>query len=282
MSAADTLKKETTDEDIQYSSGSEEVSEEVSEVEQAATEAVVSPNQTVEVVQPVEPSKKNVTRKQRKKSAPTGVTDVADLTKVLNTAGQVIDTATKTIKDPQEPSEVIQEAQPTKVVQPIIEEGLKSVVQTGKKADGSNKNNPISLRLDAFYEFVRSKICTTFISHAKSDCILGFQVSLLTVMAKEKGKEVENIDVSRVDRGLMESYAELGRQAIGSTHTDLTADKHGGPIEQRRESEDEDKDYALGLRLDLNLAKLHGDVVLTRKYIYTDFTQLKNNAVLTT
>ncbi|EIM23391.1 hypothetical protein WALSEDRAFT_59588 [Wallemia mellicola CBS 633.66] len=91
-------------------------------------------------------------------------------------------------------------------------------------------------------------------------------------MAKEKGKEVENIDVSRVDRGLMESYAELGRQAIGSTHTDLTADKHGGPIEQRRESEDEDKDKddALGLRLDLNLdleiyikAKLHGDVVLT-------------------
>lgn len=49
------------------------------------------------------------------------------------------------------------------------------------------------------------------------------------------------------------SYAELGRQAIGSTHTDLTADKHGGPIEQRRESEDEGKDDALGLRLDLNL-----------------------------
>ncbi|TIB81213.1 hypothetical protein E3Q22_01265 [Wallemia mellicola] len=219
MSAADTLKKETTDEDIQYSSGSEEVSEEVSEVEQAATEAVVSPNQTVEVVQPVEPSKKNVTRKQRKKSAPTGVADVADLTKVLNTAGQVIDTATKTIKDPQEPSEVIQEAQPTKVVQPIIEEGLKSVVQTGKKADGSNKNNPISLRLD-----------------------LNLELEIF-----------------------INSYAELGRQAIGSTHTDLTADKHGGPIEQRRESEDEDKDKddALGLRLDLNLAKLHGDVVLT-------------------
>ncbi|TIA93109.1 hypothetical protein E3P99_00299 [Wallemia hederae] len=79
----------------------------------------------------------------------------------------------------------------------------------------------------------------------------------------EDGKVLENLDVSRIDRGLMESYAELGRQAIGPTHTDLTADKHGGPLKENRNSQDEERDDALGLRLDLNLAKLHGDVVLT-------------------
>lgn len=151
--SAKSHKKETTDEeDIQYSSGSEEVSE----VEQAITEAVVSPNQTVEVAQPVEPSKKSATRKQRKKSAPTPVADVADVAQVLNTAGQVIDTATKTIQDPlkvpQEPLGIIYEAGPMEVVQPVVEEALKPVVQTDKKADGSSKNNPISLRLGGCWE----------------------------------------------------------------------------------------------------------------------------------
>ncbi|EOR01654.1 hypothetical protein J056_003890 [Wallemia ichthyophaga EXF-994] len=93
-------------------------------------------------------------------------------------------------------------------------------------------------------------------------------------MSLEKGKQKENVDVSRIDRGLMESYAELGRQAIGPTHTDLTADKNGGPLkESRNVTQEEERDDALGLRLDLNLdleiyinelsAKLHGDVVLT-------------------
>ena len=54
----------------------------------------------------------------------------------------------------------------------------------------------------------------------------------------------------------LHSYAELGRQAIGSTHTDLTADKHGGPLKENRNSQDEERDDALGLRLDLNLVSV--------------------------
>ena len=68
---------------------------------------------------------------------------------------------------------------------------------------------------------------------------------------KQKQPELAPSEIARVDRGLMESYADLGRQAIGSTNTDLTADKHGGPIERREknQSEDDEKDDALGLRL---------------------------------
>lgn len=95
-------------------------------------------------------------------------------------------------------------------------------------------------------------------------------------MSQEKGKGIEQHDVSRIDRGLMErwvwcavrgcfhadvrnSYAELGRQAIGSTHTDLTADKHGGPLKENRSGpQEEERDDALGLRLDLNLVSIWG------------------------
>lgn len=137
-------KKETadTEEDIEYSSGSEGASE----VEHEATETLVSPNQTVEHAQPAEePAKKSAPRKQRKKSAAGTVTDA---TNVLNTAGQVVDTATKTIQDPlnvvQQPLGVLDQANPAQTVQPVAE-GVQNVVQTGKKS--GKGDNPISLRL---------------------------------------------------------------------------------------------------------------------------------------
>ncbi|TIB03149.1 hypothetical protein E3P96_01955 [Wallemia ichthyophaga] len=269
------------------SNGKTEMAEEVdyslsaSDSEYEANETLVSPNQTVEAAaetvedsqqgnpsQPTEPAKKNAPRKQRKKSAPG---TFSNATNVINTTGQVVDTASKTVDVTQQPLDVLKEA--TSVAQPAVQavQGVQGAVQIGKKNDKGN--NPISLRLELEI-FINKRNCTAM--HDIDDLFLRSNevnfshpplASINTLsrsMSLEKGKQKENVDVSRIDRGLMESYAELGRQAIGPTHTDLTADKNGGPLkESRNGTQEEERDDALGLRLDLNLAKLHGDVVLT-------------------
>ncbi|TIB37919.1 hypothetical protein E3P86_01976 [Wallemia ichthyophaga] len=262
-------KTEMAEEEIDYSSSA-------SDSEHEANETLVSPNQTVEAAaeivedsqqgnpsQPTQPAKKNAPRKQRKKSAPG---TFSDATNVINTTGQVVDTASKTVDVTQQPLDVLKEA--TSVAQPAVQavQGVQGAVQTGKKNDKGN--NPISLRLGE-----TARRCVPQASRIGSRIAIAphFQFftsssinTLSRSMSLEKGKQKENVDVSRIDRGLMESYAELGRQAIGPTHTDLTADKNGGPLkESRNVTQEEERDDALGLRLDLNLARLHGDVVLT-------------------